>query len=128
MSIMRSRLTLIVAFVLVIFLSFGSMAFGLEGDYGSIISPTAFADETPDIFDTDINVDEIGENSEAMTLIDKIRNAANVFAAIVLAISIIMIIIGALQYFLFSCDPVKSQQAKMVLFFSGVYLVINYRS
>src|SRR5690625_7772699 len=78
MSIMRSRLTLIVAFVLVIFLSFGSMAFGLEGDYGSIISPTAFADETPDIFDTDINVDEIGENSEAMTLIDKIRNAANV--------------------------------------------------
>lgn len=62
--------------------------------------------------------------SEATTLVNRIRSGANVFSAIVLAISIIMIIIGGLRYILSSGNPQQAEQGKLILMYSGIGIII----
>lgn len=65
-----------------------------------------------------------GDSGEAGDLIKKLKQAANIFAAIVLVVSIIMIIVGALKYILSSGNQQQAAEAKMVLIYSGVGIIV----
>ncbi|MCK2000033.1 hypothetical protein MZM54_01370 [[Brevibacterium] frigoritolerans] len=62
--------------------------------------------------------------TEANAIIAAIFKAANVFAAFVLGISIIMIIVGGLKYILANGDQRAAESGKMILIYSGIGIVI----
>jgi hypothetical protein len=61
---------------------------------------------------------------EAKSIVKKIFEFANVFAGIVLAISIVMIILGGLRYITAQGDQKNAEQGKMILLYSGIGIII----
>jgi hypothetical protein len=76
------------------------------------------------VFDGKSVDDSDANNGEAGQVVNSIFKAANVFAGIVLAISIIMIIVGGLRYILSNGDTRAAEQGKMILIYSGIGIVI----
>lgn len=69
-------------------------------------------------------IDSSATNAQSKSIIEKIRGAANILAAIVLSISIIMIIFGGLRYILSNGDAKQAEQGKMILLYSGLGIII----
>lgn len=76
------------------------------------------------IFNDDIDTSVAESNDEAKSIIGSIKSVANVFAAFVLAISIIMIIFGGLKLTMSNGDARAAESGKMIIIYSGIGIVI----
>jgi Na+/alanine symporter len=88
-----------------------------------IIEPTV-AEASSSVFPSNGELGNLGNNDEAKNIVEKIFEFANVFAGIVLAISIVMIILGGLRYITAQGDPKAVEQGKMILIYSGIGIII----
>lgn len=80
--------------------------------------------EASSIFPGDINEEDAMQNPESKNIITKIFGFANIFAGIVLALSIVMIILGGLRYILAAGDQRAAEQGKMILIYSAIGILI----
>lgn len=71
-----------------------------------------------------IDASDATDDTEANKIIQSIYRVANVFAGVVLAVSVIMIILGGLKYIMANGDPRQAESGKMILIYSGIGIVI----
>ena len=109
----------------------GLMAFGFmaTGNVENLVLDTDNAvhasGSAGTLFNSDVNAGAAQQAGTASNeIIVKIFAFANVFAGIVLAISIIMIILGGLRYITAQGDPKAVEQGKMILIYSGIGIII----
>jgi hypothetical protein len=110
----------------------GLMAFGFmaTGSVENLVLDTdnavhATSGSAGTLFDADVKAGEATKNGTASSeIVKKIHSFANVFAGLVLAISIIMIILGGLRYITAQGDPKAVEQGKMILIYSGIGIII----
>jgi hypothetical protein len=97
-------------------LMFGFMA---TGTFDLLVQPETA--QAAGMFDKKVSAVPTGE---AKSIVAKIFECANVFAGIVLAISIVMIILGGLRYITAQGDQKNAEQGKMILLYSGIGIII----
>lgn len=106
----------------------GLMAFGFmaTGAVDTLVLDNAVhAAGSGTLFNGDIDAAKAQKSGSAsLEIITKIFSFANVFAGIVLAISIIMIVLGGLRYITAQGDPKAVEQGKMILIYSGIGIII----
>lgn len=122
---MKKITTMLLAFTFTVALGLGIVPIEspsiLTGDN---FTQEAYAAGSQSVFNgQDIKADPSGSN-EASNLIDKLKLAANIFAAIVLVVSIIMIVVGALKYILSAGNERQAAEAKLVLIYSGIGIIV----
>lgn len=71
-----------------------------------------------------VDSSKANSNTEAKNLIEKIFSFANVFAGIVLAVSIIMVIVGGLRYITSNGDQKMAEQGKSVIMYSAIGVIV----
>jgi hypothetical protein len=77
------------------------------------------------LFNADVDAGKaIANGTASAEIVTKIHAFANVFAGLVLAVSIIMIILGGLRYITAQGDPKAVEQGKMILIYSGIGIII----
>jgi hypothetical protein len=88
-----------------------------------IVDPTV-AEASSELFPSNGKLGDVSDNKEAQNIVAKIFEFANVFAGIVLSVSIVMIILGGLRYITAQGDPKAVEQGKMILIYSGIGIII----